>query len=225
MGSSDDGPITHPAFPFDAIAVVRYKSPHATDLSFAKGARVRVTALSERDDEWFFGTLDGKSGDFPADFVEPVVDAVKAKGVDTRQSSHEKGHDSAKDEVVSTPDARADVKEESSRAKGAASGPKASRGDPRRQQSFDQGSADEEDQWEDENDDDEDVNGSDDSSGRSDGETSEKKSKGKSQPSGREQATPSKGRSALKKDPEADGSDSYASQDSSGQLACLIYPV
>lgn len=70
-------------FPYEAIAVKKYKSPHKDDLSFGKGDRVRVTALAPKDDDeeeedededdrWLIGeTLDGsKTGTFPASHVE-----------------------------------------------------------------------------------------------------------------------------------------------------------
>ncbi|ODO10042.1 hypothetical protein I350_02267 [Cryptococcus amylolentus CBS 6273] len=59
-----------------------YKSPHKTDLSFAKGETIRVTGPSPDDDDWLVGeTLDGsRSGGFPKDFVQPVesVESVEA---------------------------------------------------------------------------------------------------------------------------------------------------
>nr|ODN93909.1 hypothetical protein L203_00077 [Cryptococcus depauperatus CBS 7841] len=56
------------------IGSLKYKSPHATDLSFAKGDIVRVTGPSPDDEDWLIGeTLDeSQSGGFPKDFVEPI---------------------------------------------------------------------------------------------------------------------------------------------------------
>nr|ODN99813.1 hypothetical protein L204_02253 [Cryptococcus depauperatus CBS 7855] len=57
-----------------SIGSLKYKSPHATDLSFAKGDIVRVTGPSPDDEDWLIGeTLDeSRSGGFPKDFVEPI---------------------------------------------------------------------------------------------------------------------------------------------------------
>ncbi|WVQ73144.1 hypothetical protein IAR50_002708 [Cryptococcus sp. DSM 104548] len=53
---------------------LKYKSPHATDLSFAKGDTIRVTGPSPDDEDWLVGeTIDGsRSGGFPKDFVQAV---------------------------------------------------------------------------------------------------------------------------------------------------------
>ncbi|PWN36522.1 uncharacterized protein FA14DRAFT_3577 [Meira miltonrushii] len=93
------------SFPYEAIAVKKYKSPHKNDLSFAKGDRLRVTALAPKDDDeeeedddeddrWLIGeTLDGtKTGTFPASHVEqapasaPLADSVE-EGTTTTESA------------------------------------------------------------------------------------------------------------------------------------------
>lgn len=81
------------SFPYEAIAVKKYKSPHKNDLSFAKGDRIRVTALAPKDDDdeeeeddddeddhWLIGeTLDGtKTGTFPASHVEQAPASAPA---------------------------------------------------------------------------------------------------------------------------------------------------
>ncbi|WFC94971.1 assembly of actin patch protein [Malassezia brasiliensis] len=66
-------------------SIVKYKSPHPQDLSFQKGAYIRVLGLAERaggdddeeedeEDHWYLGELlDGtKRGQFPASLVKPV---------------------------------------------------------------------------------------------------------------------------------------------------------
>ncbi|ORX37347.1 hypothetical protein BD324DRAFT_625771 [Kockovaella imperatae] len=62
------------SFPYLARSTLKYKSPHATDLSFAKGETIRVTGPSPDDEDWLVGeSLDGsKTGGFPKDFVQPV---------------------------------------------------------------------------------------------------------------------------------------------------------
>lgn len=65
-------------------SIVKYKSPHPQDLSFQKGAYIRVLGLAERtggddddedeEDHWYMGELlDGtKRGQFPASLVKPA---------------------------------------------------------------------------------------------------------------------------------------------------------
>ncbi|GFZ45131.1 hypothetical protein JCM24511_02857 [Saitozyma sp. JCM 24511] len=62
------------SYPYLARTTLKYKSPHATDLSFAKDETIRVTGPSPDDEDWLVGeTLDGsKQGGFPKDFITPI---------------------------------------------------------------------------------------------------------------------------------------------------------
>ncbi|KAK8858659.1 hypothetical protein IAR55_002888 [Kwoniella newhampshirensis] len=62
------------SYPYLARTTLKYKSPHTTDLSFAKDETIRVTGPSDDDEDWLVGeTLDGsKSGGFPKDFITPI---------------------------------------------------------------------------------------------------------------------------------------------------------
>ncbi|KAJ9100021.1 hypothetical protein QFC19_005839 [Naganishia cerealis] len=61
-------------YPYLARSTIRYKSPHPTDLSFAKDETIRVTGPSPDDEDWLVGeSIDGsRSGGFPRDFVVRV---------------------------------------------------------------------------------------------------------------------------------------------------------
>ncbi|KAJ9107396.1 hypothetical protein QFC21_000846 [Naganishia friedmannii] len=71
-------------YPYLAKSTIRYKSPHQTDLSFAKDETIRVTGPSPDDEDWLIGeSIDGsRSGGFPHDFVvkvdEPDLPAASA---------------------------------------------------------------------------------------------------------------------------------------------------
>lgn len=71
------------SYPYIATATIKYKSPHATDLSFAKGETVRVTGPSEDDEDWVIGeSLDGqRTGGFPKDFVERIEESEEPASV------------------------------------------------------------------------------------------------------------------------------------------------
>ncbi|WVW84772.1 hypothetical protein I302_106807 [Kwoniella bestiolae CBS 10118] len=62
------------SYPYLAKTTLKYKSPHATDLSFAKDETIRVTGPNPDDEDWLIGeNLDGsKSGGFPKDFIVPL---------------------------------------------------------------------------------------------------------------------------------------------------------
>ncbi|WFD38746.1 assembly of actin patch protein [Malassezia japonica] len=72
------------SFPAYVQSIVKYKSPHPQDLSFVKGATIRVLGLAERptdddddddeEDRWYIGELIDRSrkGQFPASLVTPV---------------------------------------------------------------------------------------------------------------------------------------------------------
>lgn len=73
--------MTHPAY---VEAIVKYKSPHAVDLSFAKGEIIRVTGYANRDEgevddedeRWYLGHIADdptRSGQFPANLVTPTT--------------------------------------------------------------------------------------------------------------------------------------------------------
>ncbi|KAJ6604253.1 hypothetical protein DFH09DRAFT_1242291 [Mycena vulgaris] len=55
-----------------AIALYDFQAAQPGDLSFAKGDIVVITKRSESTDDWWTGTLDGRKGIFPANFVEVV---------------------------------------------------------------------------------------------------------------------------------------------------------
>lgn len=70
-------------FPAYVKSIVKYKSPHAQDLSFAKGETICVTGYADRgtedeeedeDDRWYMGhALDqSRQGQFPASLVVPT---------------------------------------------------------------------------------------------------------------------------------------------------------
>ncbi|KAL7665360.1 hypothetical protein ABC855_g2615 [[Candida] zeylanoides] len=57
-----------PTPPFQVTAIYEYKSDYDDDLSFTAGQVITVDTIE--DDEWFSGTLDGRSGMFPKNFVK-----------------------------------------------------------------------------------------------------------------------------------------------------------
>ncbi|WVQ65693.1 uncharacterized protein L199_003871 [Kwoniella botswanensis] len=65
------------SYPYLAKTTLKYKSPHATDLSFPKDETIRVTGPNPDDEDWLIGEyLDGsKSGGFPKDFIVPVEES------------------------------------------------------------------------------------------------------------------------------------------------------
>ncbi|WVF68909.1 hypothetical protein IAT40_003682 [Kwoniella sp. CBS 6097] len=67
------------SYPYLAKTTLKYKSPHSTDLSFAKDETIRVTGPSDDDEDWLIGeTLDGsRSGGFPKDFITPMDEEVE----------------------------------------------------------------------------------------------------------------------------------------------------
>ncbi|WVR06418.1 hypothetical protein IAU60_003449 [Kwoniella sp. DSM 27419] len=73
------------SYPYLAKTLLKYKSPHATDLSFAKDETIRVTGPSDDDEDWLVGeTLDGsKSGGFPKDFIEAIDNGQGDEPADT----------------------------------------------------------------------------------------------------------------------------------------------
>ncbi|KIR80880.1 myosin I binding protein [Cryptococcus gattii E566] len=78
------------SYPYLARTTLKYKSPHATDLSFAKGDTIRVTGPSPEDEDWLVGeTLDGsQAGGFPKDFVE-VIDEGSAETTENESKTVE----------------------------------------------------------------------------------------------------------------------------------------
>ncbi|WVQ96424.1 hypothetical protein IAU59_003529 [Kwoniella sp. CBS 9459] len=72
------------SYPYLAKTTLKYKSPHSTDLSFAKDETIRVTGPSPDDEDWLVGeTLDGsRSGGFPKDFVTPVEGETPSEAVE-----------------------------------------------------------------------------------------------------------------------------------------------
>ncbi|WWC70854.1 uncharacterized protein I206_104806 [Kwoniella pini CBS 10737] len=69
------------SYPYLAKTILKYKSPHATDLSFAKDETIRVTGPSDDDEDWLVGeNLDGsKSGGFPKDFIIAIEESQQSK--------------------------------------------------------------------------------------------------------------------------------------------------
>ncbi|KAJ7225901.1 hypothetical protein GGX14DRAFT_490316 [Mycena pura] len=53
-----------------AIALYDFQAVQPGDLSFSKGSVIVITKRSESTDDWWTGTLDGRKGIFPANFVE-----------------------------------------------------------------------------------------------------------------------------------------------------------
>ena len=56
-----------PELPCNATAMYDYEADDEDELSFAEGDVIRVTEI---DGEWTTGTLNGKSGMFPSNYVE-----------------------------------------------------------------------------------------------------------------------------------------------------------
>ncbi|KAJ7739666.1 hypothetical protein DFH07DRAFT_752135 [Mycena maculata] len=55
-----------------AIALYDFQAAQPGDLSFSKGAIIVITKKSDSTDDWWTGTLEGRRGIFPANFVEVV---------------------------------------------------------------------------------------------------------------------------------------------------------
>ncbi|KAJ6519439.1 hypothetical protein C8R45DRAFT_1118017 [Mycena sanguinolenta] len=55
-----------------AIALYDFQAAQPGDLSFRKGDIIVITKRSESTDDWWTGTLDGRKGIFPANFIEVV---------------------------------------------------------------------------------------------------------------------------------------------------------
>ena len=103
-------------------SIVKYKSPHPQDLSFQKGAYIRVLGLAERtgddeddedeEDHWYLGELlDGtKRGQFPASLVKPV-DAQDIAGLEPSASSAEASVPSAAPAAAVAVPAKAETEE------------------------------------------------------------------------------------------------------------------
>ena len=62
-----------PTFPFKATSIVKFKSPHASDLSFQKGVSLTVTGFYDAEHEWYMGEYQGVTGGFPVDFVGELL--------------------------------------------------------------------------------------------------------------------------------------------------------
>lgn len=74
--------------PFAVKALFDYKSDYEDDLSFSTGQIISVTTIE--DDEWYLGTIDGRSGMFPKNFVEilePKVPSRPARSAKETDSS------------------------------------------------------------------------------------------------------------------------------------------
>ena len=57
-------------------AIHDYKGEHADDLSFVVGTKIKIIEKVSQD--WFKGEYSGKSGIFPASFVQVISDSGKA---------------------------------------------------------------------------------------------------------------------------------------------------
>ncbi|KAJ7462770.1 hypothetical protein B0H11DRAFT_2160033 [Mycena galericulata] len=55
-----------------AIALYEFQAAQPGDLSFSKGDIIVITKKSDSTDDWWTGTLQGRKGIFPANFVEVV---------------------------------------------------------------------------------------------------------------------------------------------------------
>jgi len=55
-----------------AIALFDFNAVEPGDLSFSKGQVITVTEKSSTSDTWWKGTIEGRVGIFPANFVEVV---------------------------------------------------------------------------------------------------------------------------------------------------------
>ncbi|GJE86500.1 SYLF-domain-containing protein [Phanerochaete sordida] len=55
-----------------AIALFDFNAVQSGDLSFKKGQVITVTEMSDNTDTWWSGKVDGRTGSFPANFVEVV---------------------------------------------------------------------------------------------------------------------------------------------------------
>ncbi|KIP11897.1 hypothetical protein PHLGIDRAFT_124552 [Phlebiopsis gigantea 11061_1 CR5-6] len=68
--------LTRPLQPHEgvarAIALYDFNAVQSGDLSFKKGQVITVTEMSDNSDTWWTGKADGRSGIFPANFVEVV---------------------------------------------------------------------------------------------------------------------------------------------------------
>ncbi|KAI9634950.1 uncharacterized protein MKK02DRAFT_37826 [Dioszegia hungarica] len=82
-------PAAMSTFPYLARTTLKYKSPHATDLSFAKDETIRVTGPSDDDEDWLLGeTMDGsKSGGFPKDFIVPIEGEAASEPASTETTA------------------------------------------------------------------------------------------------------------------------------------------
>ena len=56
------------------IALYDYEAVDNADLNFTKGDRIEI--LEKIDEQWLKGKLEGKTGMFPAGFVEVIVDVA-----------------------------------------------------------------------------------------------------------------------------------------------------
>ncbi|EKM56490.1 uncharacterized protein PHACADRAFT_92114 [Phanerochaete carnosa HHB-10118-sp] len=68
--------LTRPLKPHEgiarAIALFDFNAVQSGDLSFKKGEVITVTEMSDNTDTWWTGKLEGRTGSFPANFVEVV---------------------------------------------------------------------------------------------------------------------------------------------------------
>ncbi|KAJ6574737.1 hypothetical protein B0H19DRAFT_933094 [Mycena capillaripes] len=68
--------LTTPLMPHEgvgrAIALYDFQAAQPGDLSFSKGDIIVITKRSDSTDDWWTGTLDGRKGIFPANFIEVV---------------------------------------------------------------------------------------------------------------------------------------------------------
>ncbi|KAJ7042612.1 hypothetical protein C8F04DRAFT_1076519 [Mycena alexandri] len=65
-------PLLHHEGVARAIALYDFRAAQPGDLSFSKGDIIVITKRSESTDDWWTGTLDGRKGIFPANFIEVV---------------------------------------------------------------------------------------------------------------------------------------------------------
>ena len=53
-----------------AVALYDFTGERSTDLSFKEGDLISIVQKTDNLDDWWKGTLNGKTGDFPANYVQ-----------------------------------------------------------------------------------------------------------------------------------------------------------
>ena len=58
--------------PIIASALFDFAGQRSTDLSFLSGDLIEIVKMSENSNDWWIGKLNGKQGDFPANYVKLI---------------------------------------------------------------------------------------------------------------------------------------------------------